>query len=71
MEIDNTRAIALASYTLLGKLIAVMKRDALINDQQIATAVQSARRVLEEDGDPTGVQAGLFLEGLQEGLLGS
>ncbi|GEM_PF-5082207 len=71
MEINNTDAMALATHALLVKLIVVMRKSGALSDDQLLTAIRSARRVLEEDADPTGVQAGLLLESLQDSVLGA
>lgn len=67
-EID-TRALAMATHTLLLKLIVVMKGSGTLDPNLLLKAVEHGREMLEEGGDPLHMRASLFLEHLSEEIL--
>ncbi|EJE49592.1 hypothetical protein PMI14_05835 [Acidovorax sp. CF316] len=63
-----TASVALATQTLLTKLIVEMRKSGALTDSQIDSAITAGRKVLESDGDEIGIRAGLYLESLHEDL---
>lgn len=67
-EFRSTQAVSLAALQLIRHLIAVLREDRLISQDQVARAVRLATKAMHADGSQLGIHAALLLES-EEGPL--